>query len=134
MEGGSSGSIPVKNLSTSIDSEASTSLDLTILPQTGALVDRKLRLMDGIPAMVTVVESSSSLAESKDVFNESARNEILGVVRPVEGCVVEEAREVVLTLLNDRVRLVSAESSSSYKGIFVFGIPVPISFALRDLE
>lgn len=126
-------SIPVKALSISIDSGASSSLGFKSLLQTGALVDRKSRLLQGTPAIVTVVESSP-LAESKDAFNESARNETLGVVTPVDGCVIEEAREVVLTLLNDRVRSVSAALPTWHEGTFALGIADPISLALWDRE
>ena len=93
-------------------------------------MDRRSRLFVAIPVMAMVVKSSSSLAESKDVFNESARNEILGVVKPVEGRVVEEDKEVVLTLPNDRVSSVFAELPTWYEGIFAWGISDPISFAL----
>ena len=88
----------------------------------GSLVDRRAALgvpfdsslivstskSGGVPLSsgTLIVMSSISLYESNDVDTEPVLNEVLGVWKPVEGRVFEEAIEPVLAVLNERMSFV----------------------------
>lgn len=72
----------------------------------GSLVDRWGLLKPAAPVFPdlgsVMVVSSVSMSKSNDVDTESVRNDVFGVLKPVDEIVLDDASETELPVLNDR--------------------------------
>ena len=79
----------------------------------GSLVDRWYPLKPAVtfsPGLESVMDFSSvSMPDSKEVDMESVWNDVLGVLEPVDGIVLEDASETELLVLNDRAKSAPSE-------------------------